>query len=44
MGYLLYKGSHAGGLNFYNFGWEDNGKKKYVRIDVYTGEHKIIED
>ncbi len=36
--------NHKGDLNFYNIGWEGPRGRRYVRIDIYTGEHRIIED
>ena len=41
---IPYEGKHAGDLNFYNAGWKYNKGRKYYRIDVYTGEHLLIEE
>lgn len=30
-------------LNFINIGWSDHHKSKVIRIDVYTGESRVIE-
>lgn len=33
-----------GDINFINIGWKIGNKSKYIRVDVYTGNHKLIED
>ena len=33
-----------GDFNFINIGWKTGEKTKYLRVDVYTGNHKVIED
>jgi hypothetical protein len=33
-----------GDINFINFGWKTGNKTQYIRVDVYTGNHKLIEE
>lgn len=44
MRYMEFKGRHFGPLNFVNIGWKGTWGRKYIRIDVYTGEYAIIEE
>jgi hypothetical protein len=42
MRHMEYQGAHLGDLNFHNFGWDGPTGRKYLRIDVYTGECSVI--
>jgi hypothetical protein len=33
-----------GDINFINIGWKTDNKTRYMRVDIYTGNYKIIED
>lgn len=44
MRYIKFTPDHQGDLNFYNVGWDGPQGRRYLRVDVYTGEYAIIED